>query len=489
VNRPALGLRANLAQFSLLVGLTALVGGMVGQERTVLPLLAEQVFGLTSFAAILTFLTAFGLVKAATNFFAGTLSDRWGRKPILVAGWLVGLPVPLLLIWAPAWGWVIFANVLLGLNQGLTWSTAVIMKIDLAGPQRRGLAAGLNEASGYGAVALTAWATGLLASRYGLRPEPFYLGLAYAGLGLGLSALVVRETRDHAHSEDSGGVASVGKVMVATSFGDRALSAASQAGLVNNLNDAVAWGLFPLLFARGGLSAGTIGLLVALYPAVWATGQLLTGPLSDRLGRKPLIVWGMAVQAAGLGWVAASQTFATWALGLVLLGAGTALVYPTLLAAVGDVAHPRWRASALGVYRFWRDLGFAAGGLLIGVAADVMGLRAAVWVAAALTAASGLVVLVRMYETRPLAEPFGGQVRRVSKAPAREGNVMDRSRKLQLEGKWDQTRGRVKEAWGVLSDDDLDRTEGKWDQLVGTIKEKTGESTSAIERKLDEILS
>jgi MFS family permease len=403
VNRPTLGLRANLAQFSLLVGLTALVGGMVGQERTVLPLLAVEVFGLTSFTAILTFLTAFGLVKAATNFFAGTLSDRWGRKPMLVAGWLVGLPVPLLLIWAPTWGWVILANVFLGLSQGLTWSTAVIMKIDLAGPRRRGLAAGLNEASGYGAVALTAWATGLLASRYGLRPEPFYLGLAYAGLGLGLSALVVRETRDHAHSEDAGGVASIGKVLVTTTFGDRALSAASQAGLVNNLNDAVAWGLFPLLFIRGGLSTGTIGLLVALYPAVWATGQLLTGPLSDRLGRKPLVVWGMAVQAVGLGWVAASQTFAPWVLGSVLLGAGTALVYPTLLAAVGDVAHPRWRASALGVYRFWRDLGFAAGGLLIGVAADLMGLRAAVWVAAALTAASGLVVLVRMYETRPLA--------------------------------------------------------------------------------------
>jgi MFS family permease len=402
VNRPTLGLRANLAQFSLLVGLTALVGGMVGQERTVLPLLAVEVFGLTSFTAILTFLTAFGLVKAATNFFAGTLSDRWGRKPMLVAGWLVGLPVPLLLIWAPTWGWVILANVFLGLSQGLTWSTAVIMKIDLAGPRRRGLAAGLNEASGYGAVALTAWATGLLASRYGLRPEPFYLGLAYAGLGLGLSALVVRETRDHAHSEDAGGVASIGKVLVTTTFGDRALSAASQAGLVNNLNDAVAWGL-PLLFIRGDLSTGTIGLLVALYPAVWATGQLLTGPLSDRLGRKPLVVWGMSVQAVGLGWVAASQTFAPWVLGSVLLGAGTALVYPTLLAAVGDVAHPRWRASALGVYRFWRDLGFAAGGLLIGVAADLMGLRAAVWVAAALTAASGLVVLVRMYETRPLA--------------------------------------------------------------------------------------
>ncbi|MFQ5948835.1 MAG: MFS transporter [Acidimicrobiia bacterium] len=412
LGRPAvrLGLRANLAQFSLLVGVNALVGGMIGQERTVLPLLAERVFGLTAFTAALTFIVAFGLVKALTNFFAGTLSDRFGRKPVLVAGWFFGVPVPLLLIWAPSWGWVILANMLLGVNQGLTWSTTVILKIDLAGPRRRGLAMGLNEAAGYAAVAFTAWATGFAAARYGLRPEPFFLGLAYAGLGTGLSVFSVRETREHARQEaaEHPGAAShpvaglsTREVFVVTSFRERALSASSQAGLVNNLNDAAAWGLFPLLFAREGLSAATIGLLVALYPAVWGVGQLVTGPLSDRLGRKWPIVSGMGVQAAGIGVVAATSSLAWWSVGSVLLGVGTALVYPTLLAAVGDVAHPRWRASAVGAYRLWRDAGFAVGALLLGFIADALGLESAIWAAAGLTAASGLVVGLRMYETLP----------------------------------------------------------------------------------------
>jgi MFS family permease len=407
--RPAtLGLRANLAQFSLLIGVNALVGGMIGQERTVLPLLADRVFGLEAFTAALTFILAFGAVKAATNFIAGALSDRYGRKPVLVAGWLVGLPVPLLLMWAPSWGWVIAANVLLGVNQGLAWSTTVIMKIDLAGPARRGLAMGLNEAAGYGAVAATALATGYIAQRWGLRPEPFLLGLAYAGLGLGLSTLAVRETRGHAHHEASSHVAasadlhqglSTRDVFVRTSFREPALSSVSQAGLVNNLNDGLAWGLFPLLFAGQGLSTGAIGTLAALYPAVWGAGQLVTGPLSDRLGRKRLIVAGMAAQAAALALIAASTSYPRWALGAALLGAGTAMVYPTLLAAIGDVAHPRWRASAVGVYRLWRDGGFAVGAILAGVLADAFGITAAIWAVAALTAASGLVVAIRMYET------------------------------------------------------------------------------------------
>jgi MFS family permease len=416
---PRLGLRANLAQFCLLVGINALVGGMVGQERSLLSLLATETFGLAAVSAALTYIVAFGLTKAATNFLAGTLADRYGRKPVLVAGWLVGLPVPLLIIWAPTWGWVVLANVLLGVNQGLCWSTTVIMKIDLAGPKRRGLAMGLNEAAGYLAVALTAYLTGLIAARAGLRPEPFYLGLAYAGLGLGLSALLVRETRGHARLEaqladarpvpdrtpdaDAGERLSTRQVLVRTSLREPALSACSQAGLVNNLNDGLAWGLLPLLFVRGGLAVGRVGLLAALYPAVWGLGQLLTGPLSDRLGRKPLITAGMLVQALALAGTALAGSLLPWAATAMLLGVGTAMVYPTLLAAIGDVAHPSWRATAVGIYRLWRDAGFAVGALLAGLVADLAGLVAAVWVVAALTAASGLVVAIRMYETLPSA--------------------------------------------------------------------------------------
>jgi MFS family permease len=409
-----LGLRANLAQFVLLVAVNALVGGMLGQERTVLPLLAEREFGLTAYTSALTFILAFGATKAATNYVAGTLSDRFGRKPVLIAGWLIALPVPLLLIWAPSWGWVIAANVLLGLNQGLTWSTTVIMKIDLVGPDRRGLAMGLNEAAGYLAVAATALATGYLAARYGLRPEPFYLGIAYAALGLGLSTLAVRETREHARLEAASHTARADgrhdhlhaqltdrQVFVQTSFREPALSAASQAGMVNNLNDGLAWGLFPVLFAAAGLSVAQIGVLAALYPAVWGAGQLITGALSDRTGRKPLIAGGMLLQAAALGLVAFGGSFAVWAVAAVLLGAGTAMVYPTLLAAIGDVAHPAWRARSVGVYRLWRDGGFAVGALAAGLLADAFGIPVAVWVIAALTAASGLIVAVRMYETHP----------------------------------------------------------------------------------------
>jgi MFS family permease len=411
---PALGLRANLAQFCLLVAVNALVGGMLGQERTVVPLLAEREFGLTAYTGALTFILAFGATKAATNYVAGTLSDRYGRKPVLVVGWLIGLPVPLLLIWAPSWGWVVVANVLLGINQGLTWSTTVIMKIDLVGPARRGLAMGLNEAAGYLAVAGTALATGYLAARHGLRPEPFYLGIAFAALGLGLSTLAVRETRDHARGEAAGhtpatsgrhdhlhGQLSDRQVFIQTSCREPALSAASQAGMVNNLNDGLAWGLFPVLFAAAGLSVAQIGVLAALYPAVWGLGQLVTGALSDRYGRKLLIAGGMLLQAGALALVALGESFGVWAAAAVLLGAGTAMVYPTLLAAIGDVAHPTWRARSVGVYRLWRDGGFAVGALAAGLLADAFDVVTAVWAVAALTAASGLVVALRMYETHP----------------------------------------------------------------------------------------
>lgn len=413
-----LGLRTNLAQFVLLLAVNALVGGMLGQERTVLPLLAEQEFRLTAHTGMLTFILAFGATKAVTNYVAGTLSDRYGRKPVLITGWLVALPVPLLLMWAPNWTWVIVANVLLGINQGLTWSTTVVMKIDLVGPERRGLAMGLNEASGYLALAGTALATGYVAARYGLRPEPFYLGGAYAALGLGLSTLFVRETREHARMEARRHSARADgrhdhlhaeltdrQVLVQTSFREPALSSASQAGMVNNLNDGLAWGLFPVLFAASGLSVARIGLLAAIYPAVWGLGQLVTGPLSDYIGRKPLIVGGMLVQAGALTLVAVGGSFPVWAVAAVLLGTGTAMVYPTLLAAIGDVAHPAWRARSVGAYRLWRDGGFAAGALAAGLIADAFGIRTAIWAVAALTAASGLLVAGRMYETSERAQP------------------------------------------------------------------------------------
>ena len=407
-----LGMRANLAQFSLLVAVNALVGGMLGQERTVLPLLASQTFHLGAYTSALTFILAFGMAKAAANYVAGTWSDRYGRRPVLIGGWVLAVPVPLLLIWAPSWGWVVFANVLLGVSQGLTWSTTVIMKIDLVGSARRGLAMGLNEAAGYGAVAATALATGYLAARYGLRPAPFYLGIAYAALGLGLSTLAVRETRDHSrleavsHTPRSDGRhdhlhagLTDREVFAHVSVREPALSSASQAGLVNNVNDGLAWGLFPVLFAASGLSISRIGVLAALYPAVWGVGQLITGAWSDRIGRKPLLVAGMLLQGVALAMTASVDRFGQWAAAAVLLGLGTAMVYPTLLAAVGDVAHPAWRARAVGVYRLWRDVGFAIGALLSGLLADAFGIRAAIWVIAAVTAGSGVLVAARMYET------------------------------------------------------------------------------------------
>lgn len=401
---PKLGLRANLGQFSLLVLVNAFVGGMVGIERSILPALAQDEFGLAERTAILSFIAVFGVTKAISNYVAGRLGDRWGRKPILVGGWLVAVPVPFLLIWAPSWEWVIVANVFLGVSQGLTWSTAVIMKIDLAGPTNRGLAMGLNEFAGYTAVAVAAWATGFLAARYGLRPEPFYLGIGFLFFGLILSLFAVRETHPHAAYEANTSVAEGGglsqrEVFRRTTWSDRNLSSATQAGLVNNLNDGLAWGLFPLIFAAAGLGLDAIGLLAGLYPAVWGVLQLVTGGLSDRIGRKWLIAGGMWVQAAGIAAIASLWTFSGFVLGAVLLGAGTAMVYPTLLAAIGDVAHPTWRASAVGVYRLWRDLGYALGAVIAGIVADTFGLSTAAVVVAALTFCSGIIVAVRMVET------------------------------------------------------------------------------------------
>jgi MFS family permease len=402
-----LGLRENWQQFSLLVLINAFVGGMVGLERTIVPLLAQQEFGLASRTIALSFIVSFGVVKAFANLFAGRFSDRIGRKQILVVGWLFGLPVPIIIMLAPSWDWIVLANVLLGINQGLCWSTTVIMKIDLVGPARRGLAMGLNEAAGYLAVAGAALASGYLAATYGLRPEPFYLGVVFAVAGLVLSLLFVQESRGHARYEaalQSGSqlppaAPSFAEIFKLTSWKDRRLFAVSQAGLVNNLNDGMAWGLFPLFFTAGGLSIDQIAILAAIYPAVWGLGQLGTGALSDQIGRKPLITGGMAVQALGIFIIVASVGFAPWAAGAVLLGLGTAMVYPTLLAAIGDVAHPAWRASSVGVYRLWRDGGYAIGALLAGIVADVLGLTWAIGVVGVLTLISSVVVATVMTET------------------------------------------------------------------------------------------
>ncbi len=410
----ALGLGANIGQFSLLVLINAFVGGMVGLERTVLPLIAEQEFALASKSAILSFIVSFGIVKAFANLIAGKYSDVIGRKKLLVVGWLFGLPVPFMVMWAPSWKLITAANVLLGINQGLCWSTTVIMKIDLVGPKRRGFAMGLNEFAGYGAVALAAFASGYLASIYGLRPVPFYLGIAFAVLGLVLSLFFVKDTTEHAREEArvrsrAGGVGapSLREIFAVASYRNPTLFSVSQAGLINNLNDGAAWGLFPLFFASHGLGVRSIGVLASTYPAVWGLSQLATGALSDRWGRKWMIVFGMWIQAMGIFLIAAApnlvnaltERFWLWIIGAVLLGLGTALVYPTLLAAIGDVVEPGWRASAVGVYRLWRDLGYAIGALISGILADVFGLVWAVLAVGAMTFASGVFAAFRMRET------------------------------------------------------------------------------------------
>ncbi|MEX2146397.1 MAG: MFS transporter [Candidatus Rokuibacteriota bacterium] len=400
-----LGLRENLPQFALLVLINAFVGGMVGLERTVLPLLGEREFGLSSKTAITSFIVSFGITKAILNLVAARLSERVGRKPILIAGWLFALPVPFLIIYAPSWWWIDVANVLLGANQALAWSMTVIMKVDLVGPRRRGLALGLNEFAGYFAVGLMSWATGYIAGHYGLRPYPFYLGIAISIVGLVLSLVFVRETLGHAHFEARAHATAspstgFGHIFYVTSIGNASLFAACQAGLVNNLNDGMSWGIYPLFFGAFGLGVEAIGIIKAVYPGVWGVLQIATGPLSDRWGRKGLIAGGMLVQAAGIWLTVMVPTYAAWIGGAALQGLGTAMVYPTLLAAITDHTHPTSRATSLGVYRFWRDLGYAVGALLSGLVADFVGLGAAIHLVAALTLLSGLVVMYAMAERR-----------------------------------------------------------------------------------------
>ena len=409
-----LGIRPNLAQFLLLIVINAFVGGMVGLERTVVPLLGKQQFHLESTSLITSFIVSFGITKGLIDLVSGQLADRGGRKPVLVLGWLAGLPIPFLIIYAPSWSWIIAANVLLGINQGFAWSMTVLMKIDLAGPARRGLAMGLNEFAGYGAVGLTAILTGYIAASAGLRPEPFYLGIGYAIVGFLLSLVLVRETRGHMEHESRGAseaeelsaVAEKNRfweVFAVTSWKNKTLFGTCQAGLVNNLNDGVAWGIFPLFFAAHGLDIEHIGVIKAVYPFVWAGGQLVSGPLSDRWGRKGLIVGGMWLQALAHPLIALGAGVSPWTSGLagaVLLGLGTAMVYPTLLALVGDIAHPSWRARSFSIYRFWRDMGYAVGAFLAGMIGNWLGLTWAIHVAGMLTFASGLLAWLSMRETR-----------------------------------------------------------------------------------------
>ena len=398
-----LGLRENWRQFSLLVLINAFVGGMVGMERTVVPLIGAEEFKIASTTIIIAFIVSFGIVKAIANLVSGHLADRYGRRHVLILGWLIGLPVPFMIGWGPSWNWVIAANALLGINQGLAWSMTVIMKVDLVGPKSRGLAVGLNEFAGYLSVGVTAFVTGYLAERYGLRPVPFYLGIGYAVLGLLLSTLLVRDTRDHVGlelSRHATPITAIGfwEVFLRASYRDRNLFAASQAGLVNNLNDGMSWGIFPLFYAAFGLGVERIGILKAVYPAAWGILQTVTGPLSDRWGRKGLIVAGMWVQAVALFLTAMTREFGWWLMASILLGVGTAMVYPTLIAAVSDASHPSWRARSLSVYRFWRDMGYAIGALAAGIIADVFGTVYAIGAVGALTFISGMVVAIAMRE-------------------------------------------------------------------------------------------
>jgi MFS family permease len=403
-----LGLRENAPQFALLVAITAFVGAMVGLERSTLPLVGREDFGLSSSVAVLSFIVAFGFIKALTNLAAGALAERVGRRRLLILGWMLALPVPLLIAVAPSWAFIVAANVALGLNQGLTWSMTVVMKVDLVGPRRRGLALGLNEAAGYGGVAVAAAASGLLAAEFAARDVLVVAGFAVAVTALALSALFVRDTSRHLALEQArhaprhdGRMPSLANAFADATYRVPALRACSQAGLVNNLNDGMAWGLVPLFLAANGASVSAIGLVAGLYPAVWGIGQIGTGAWSDRIGRKPLIVAGMLVQALALGVLAISQGGVLLAAAAaVILGLGTALVYPTLIAAISDHVAPVARAPAIGIYRFWRDMGYVAGGLIAGVAADLISFAAAIAFVAALTGLSGLWVALDLPTSR-----------------------------------------------------------------------------------------
>ncbi len=397
MKQATLGLRQNWQQFFLLVIINAFVGGMVGLERTILPRIAEADFGIAAKTAILSFIIVFGVVKAITNYYTGALADKWGRKNLLTLGWVIALPIPFILIYAPSWNWILFANLLLGINQGLTWSSTVVMKIDLVGAKNRGLAMGLNESAGYLAVGSVAFLTGWIAAEYGLRPYPFYLGIAFAVIGLLSSWLLVRDTAHHVHAETTTSNRPMLKqVFWETTWKHRNLGSISQAGLVNNLNDGMVWGLFPILLVANDFNLTQIGKIVAIYPVVWGLGQLFTGKMADHFDKKQMLFWGMLMQGVALLLMIYAASFFHFSILSVALGLGTALVYPTFLAAIADYAHPRQRAQSIGTFRLWRDLGYAVGALLTGILSDTLGIYWAVGAIGVLTIASAIIIQIRM---------------------------------------------------------------------------------------------
>jgi MFS family permease len=392
-----LGLKENWKQFTLLVIINAFVGGMAGMERSILPKIADAEFHIAAKTVILSFIIVFGIVKAITNYFTGTLANRIGRKNLLVIGWLIGIPVPFMLMYAPDWNWIVAANILLGINQGLTWSSTVMMKIDLVGEKQRGLAMGLNEFAGYLALATVAFLTGWIAGKYGLRPYPFYLGVAISFLGLFSSWLFVKDTKHHVAQEStSSGISKLKNIFWETTWKNKNLGSITQAGLINNLNDAMVWGIFPILLASKNFNIEEIGIVTAVYPAVWSIGQIVTGRMADRICKKKMLFWGMMLQAVALILFAIAITLTQFILLAVLLGWGTAMVYPTFLAAIAENTHPQDRAKSLGVFRFWRDLGYAIGAIITGIIADGIGMNASIIFIAVLTLVSGIIIYYRM---------------------------------------------------------------------------------------------
>jgi len=392
-----LGLKENWPQFTILVIVNAFVGGMVGLERTIFPKFAEIEFGVASKTAILSFIIAFGITKAITNYFTGKLANKFGRKNLLLLGWLFAIPIPFILINATSWNWVIFANILLGVNQGLTWSSTVVMKIDLVGEKDRGLAMGINEFAGYLAVGVVAFLTGVIAQKYGLTPYPFYLGIGISIIGLLLTLFFVRDTRKFVDKEQkTTETDKLENVFIETSFKDKTLSSITQAGLINNLNDGMIWGLLPILLLSLNYNEKNIGIIVAIYPAVWGIGQLFTGKMADVYSKKGMLFLGMLLQGLAILLIPFFTSFYQLAIIASILGFGTALVYPTFLSAIADATHPRQRAESIGVFRLWRDLGYAIGAIVSGIIADLFGVQYAVLTIGIITVLSSLLIKFRM---------------------------------------------------------------------------------------------